>query len=193
MGSPGGPRVQPGLKENVRLNRLENVSCHRFALSNEDAKAKLTLATGGFDDWNSLGKSCMGEVKGSEIVHTVTLDAFTREQRFAGPIAAIKIDVEGWENPVLAGGAKLLAGADAPVLYVEFTEEAARLANSSCAALYHTLESFGYRIFSVDTTPERIVRFAIREPFPNVNLLALKDPDAARPRIASNPRAELRS
>jgi FkbM family methyltransferase len=181
------------LEENVRLNGLQNVSCHRIALSNEDAEAELTLVTGGFDAWNSLGKPYMGEIVGSERVRTATLDALAREQRFVGPIAAIKIDVEGWENQVLAGGAKLLAGGDAPVLCVEFTEEAARLANSSCAALYHTLESFGYGMFSVGETPEKIVPFALRDPFPNVNLLALKNPDALRARIGSHRRAGLRS
>ena len=95
----------------------------------------------------------------------------------------MKIDVEGWENQVLAGAEKLLAAENAPVLCVEFTEQAAQLADSSCDALYRTLERYGYQMFTVGDTPETVIPFANCDPFPNVNLLALKDPAAARARL----------
>ena len=173
------------LEANVRLNGCRNVTCHRVALSNENAEAKLALASGGFDAWNSLGKPYMGEANGHETVRTVTLDACLHERWFTARIDAIKIDVEGWENHVLAGAVELLSRPQAPALCVEFTEQAAQLAGSSCAALYDTLEGLGYRMFTIGATPETVVPFAMCEPFPNVNLLALKDPAAARARLAA--------
>ena len=171
------------LEENVRLNALRSVSCHRVALSDENAEAELSLAKDGFDAWNSLGKPYMGETAGHETVRTVTLDSFVKEQRLDGRITAIKIDVEGWENQVLTGAEKLLSATDAPAMCVEFTEEAAQLAGSSCAALYQTLVRLGFQMFTVGNTPETVIPFALCDPFPNVNLLALKDPAAARARF----------
>ncbi len=171
------------LEENVRLNAIRSVSCHRIALSDANAEAQLSLAKDGFDAWNSLGKPYMGEPGGQETVQTVTLDSFVGQHRLDGRITAMKIDVEGWENQVLIGAEKLLSAANAPALCVEFTEEAAQLAGSSCAALYRTLERLGFQMFTVGETAEAVVPFAICDPFPNVNLLALKYPAAARTRL----------
>ena len=171
------------LEENVRLNGLRGVSCHRLALSDTNAEAQLSLAKDGFDAWNSLGTPYMGEPGGQETVQTVTLDSFIAERGLEGRVTAIKIDVEGWENQVLAGAEKLLSAASAPALCVEFTEEAAQLAGSSCAALYQTLVRLGFQMFTVGDTPASVIPFALCDPFPNVNLLALKDPAAARARF----------
>lgn len=172
------------LQENVRLNRLNNVSCHQIALSNENARAELTLAKGGFDAWNSLGRPYMGEAAGRETVTTVTLDSFAKEHGLAGRITAIKIDVEGWENQVLAGADELLSARDAPVLCIEFTEEAAQFADSSCRVLYQRLERLGYRMYSVGPKREDLQPFPAREPFPHVNLLAAKDLAAVQARLS---------
>ena len=175
------------LEENVRLNGLRGVSCHRLALSDSNAEAQLSIAKDGFDAWNSLGKPYMGEPGGHETVQTVMLDSFVSHHRLDGRITAMKIDVEGWENQVLAGAERLLSAPNAPALCVEFTEEAAQLAGSSCAALYQTLERLGFQMFTVGDTPESVVPFANCDPFPNVNLLALKDPATARARLRQSP------
>jgi FkbM family methyltransferase len=174
------------LMDNVQLNGLRNVACHKVALSFENAKAELTLANGGFDAWNSLGKPYMGETTGCEVVTTVTLDSFAREQGLTGRNCTLKIDVEGWENQVLAGAEQFLSGDDAPVLCVEFTEEAAVLAGSSCPELYRTLERLGYQMFNVSSKADEVQPFPFREIFPNVNLIATKDIDAVRARLASS-------
>lgn len=171
------------LLDNVRLNQLENLSCHQVALSHENARAELTLTRNGFDAWNSLGRPYMGEADDRETVSTITLDSFVREHGLAGRIAAIKIDVEGWEHHVLAGAEKLLGAADAPLLCIEFTEEAAQLADSSCTELYRKLEHLGYSMFSVGPRTEDIQPFPWREHFPNVNLLATKNLAAVRQRL----------
>ena len=174
------------LADNVQLNSLRNVNCHQVALSFENAEAELTLANGGFDAWNSLGKPYMGETTGCEMVTTITLDSFAREHELIGRNCTLKIDVEGWENQVLAGAEQFLSGDDAPLLCVEFTEEAAVLAGSSCPELYRTLERLGYRMFNVSSRPDELQPFPFRETFPNVNLIATKDLEAVRARLAAS-------
>ncbi len=173
------------LLDNVQINGLRNVTSHKVALSFENAKAELTLANGGFDAWNSLGKPYMGETTGCEMVTTVTLDSFAREHSLDGRNCVLKIDVEGWENQVLAGAEQFLSGDDAPLLCIEFTQEAALLAGSSCPELYRTLERLGYRMFNISSVADEVQPFPFRETFPNVNLLATKDIDALRARLAS--------
>lgn len=174
------------LTDNVQLNGARNVSCHKVALSFENAKAELTIAKGGFDAWNSLGKPYMGETEGCETVETITLDHFAREHGLTGRNCTIKIDVEGWENQVLAGAEEFLSGEEAPLLCVEFTEQAAVLAGSSCADLYRTLERLGYAMFSLSARSGELKPFPFREIFPNINLVATKDIDAVRRRLASS-------
>ena len=175
------------LSENVKLNRFRNVSCHRVALSHENAQAKLSLADDGFDAWNSLGTPYMGEITGSETVATMTLDRFAREHRLTGPNCALKIDVEGWENRVLLGAEEFLSPDDAPLLCIEFTEEAAALAGTSCSELYRALERLGYEVFTVSPRADEVRPFPLPEHFPNVNLLAAKDIAALCARLLGKP------
>lgn len=171
------------LAENVRLNGLRNVQCHRLALSDSNAEAQLALAKDGFDAWNSLGTPYMGETGGHETVQTMALDSFATEHRLSGSRCTIKIDVEGWESQVLSGGREFLSRDDAPLLCVEFTEDAAALAGSSCASLYRSLENLGYEILGISAPPLEVARFPFREMFPNVNLLATKNPAELRARL----------
>jgi FkbM family methyltransferase len=163
------------LADNVRLNRLSNVTCHSVALSDTSGQATLTVAQDGYDAWNSLGKPCLGNDLDTEIVGTVTLDDFVDQHGLAGRIRAIKIDVEGWETRVLSGGIKTLSGPDSPVLVVEFTEQAAALAGSSCSECYDTLRELGYQVFCFGAEPDRIVELARCEAFPNINVIATKN------------------
>ena len=163
------------LLENVKLNGLDNVDCHQIALGNENGEAELSIAGDGYDAWNSLGSPYMGGVATRETVNTMTLDSFVQKQGLAGSITAMKIDVEGWESNVLNGADVLLSSPDAPLICIEFTEEAAANAGSSCADLYHMLEGFGYQLFEVCDRSGVIVPFPLRDPFPNVNLIATKD------------------
>jgi FkbM family methyltransferase len=172
------------LVENVRLNGLKNVSCHCLALSDKNGEADMFANTDGLDAYNSLGRNYGGNAR-HEKVRTLTIDAFVKEHRLIGKIAAMKIDVEGWETKVLAGATELLSREDGPVLCVEFTEEAAQGANSSCAALYRMLERFGYNMFTVSDRPEAVIPFPLCDPFPNLNLLAVKRIEDLKKRLST--------
>ena len=89
----------------------------------------------------------------------------------------IKIDVEGWEGRVLAGGFETLSRLDAPILQVEFTEQAARTAGSSCEKLYRNLVQLGYRMFIYDAKSRCLIDEPVRENYPYLNLIAAKDPE----------------
>lgn len=86
------------LKENLSMNELSNiVSPQEVALSNKKGKAELSISsdnTGG----NKLGVS---ESSSNSTVQVVTLDALEEVQGHLNGRNLLKIDVEGWEYPIL--------------------------------------------------------------------------------------------
>ncbi len=162
------------LTDNVDVNRLVNVTCHRLALSDTDGEAVMTIATDGYDAWNSLGKPYMGHALSNETTPTQTLDHFVEQQALFDKIKVIKVDVEGWEAYVLAGGVKTLSSVNAPLIIIEFTEEAAALANSSCTAVYNTLKQLGYELFQLNERGD-LQRLQFLSTFPNINVIAAKN------------------
>ena len=162
------------LIENVRLNGLTNVACHRVAFSDTVGEATITVAGDGFDAWNSLGKPYMGGVVGTEVVATTTLDEFVERHSLTGKISAIKIDVEGWESRVLTGANRTLSRDDAPLLIVEFAEQAATLAGSSCNELHRVLNALGYEVMTFDRRASILTRLPIADQYPNTNVIASK-------------------
>lgn len=86
----------------------------------------------------------------------------------------MKIDVEGWETRVLVGGRETLSRDDAPLLQVEFTDEAAASAGSTCQELYHTLQGLGYELFSYDPKKSQLTEEPLRDQYPYANLIASK-------------------
>jgi hypothetical protein len=87
----------------------------------------------------------------------------------------VKIDVEGWESRVLSGGIVTLSRSDAPVLQVEFTEENARQAGTSCRELYEQLVRLGYTLFTYDKKSNSLFPDALRDNYPYLNLIACKN------------------
>jgi FkbM family methyltransferase len=172
------------LLENLELSAVTNAECHQIALGSENGEAELSIAGGGYDAWNSLGTPYMGATATKELVQSMTLESFVQKHALLGRISAVKMDVEGWESHVLAGAASLFSRADAPLLCVEFTEEAAANAGSSCEDLYRMLEGFGYQLFEVGDRSGKLIPFPLRNPFPNVNLIATKDKEFLRNRLA---------
>jgi FkbM family methyltransferase len=176
------------LLDNVSLNRFENVSCYPLALSDRAAVLQMKRSLDGYDAWNSLGQPTMGSSFAVEDVSAVSLDDFLQERDLVGRVTMIKVDVEGWETRVLAGGVAALARTDAPTLQVEFTEQAARSAGSSCKELYHLLEELGYGMFRYEPVSNRLVRDPLRPSYPYLNLVATKQPGTVDARLSRHRR-----
>jgi FkbM family methyltransferase len=171
------------LVDNVRLNGLSNVDCIKSGLSDHTGKLELARSSDGFDAWNSFASPTKGSAISHEAVDVVEWDRFAKMNRFADRVTMMKIDVEGWESKVIAGGKEMLSRPDSPVLQVEFTDDAAEAAGSSCDYLYASLESLGYRMFVYDPDRRRLVREERRDRYPYANLLAIKNHDFVTERL----------
>lgn len=171
------------LRENIALNRCNNVNVYRWALSDTESQRQLYQSEDGFDAWNSLVKPVKEENYSQETVDCRQLDDVVANDKLIGRVALIKIDVEGWETRVLQGACRTLSRGDAPVLLVEFTDETALSAGSSCRELYQLLESFGYRLYAYDPKCLKIEDDPLRDRYPYSNLIAAKDSQAVNDRL----------
>jgi hypothetical protein len=118
-----------------------------------------------------------------ERVEVIEWDRYAEVHRLSGNVTMMKIDVEGWESRVLAGGREMLSRSDSPLLQVEFTDDAAQAAGSSCRALYESLESLGYRMYVYDAGRRTLAQDGLRDRYPYVNLLAVKNCELVNERV----------
>lgn len=174
------------LIDNVKLNRLGNVSCHQLALSEKRHDSEMTVSLDGFDAWNSMARPTMGKLFTKETIRCTTLDDFAYDHNLVGCITMVKIDVEGWESRVLEGGRKTLSGKNVPILQVEFSGKASHLAGSSCQKTYQSLEELGFRMFTYDPRTQSLKPDPAREEYSYLNLLAIKDAEKVTIRIREN-------
>ena len=172
------------LLQNISLNRFNNISAHQLALSDAIGQAEMTISLDGFDGRNSLAMPTGGEKFTKETVALSTLDYFVADNQLAGKITMIKIDVEGWENHVLEGAKTTLAAADAPLLHIEFTEEALRTANSSSDELFQVVKRLGYELFQFQAEGNRLIPVSAEDlRNRSVNVIATKHPDVVAARL----------
>ncbi len=171
------------LIKNVRLNGFGNVYVISKALSNRSRQDSIFIPLDGHDAWSSLGKPTAGQDVIEQTVQMIKWDDFAKENA-VGKVAMMKLDVEGWESKVLEGASALLSSKQAPLLQVEFTDEAAQSAGSSCQHLYEALENFGYKMYRYDAQNNKLIPDALRESYPYVNLYASKNLDHDNVRLA---------
>ncbi len=171
------------LVRNVELNRINNVKYSQMALSDRPGQVQMNLSLDGYDAWNSIVQPTAGRSFSTETVMAVTWDDFSHEHNLMGRVNLMKIDVEGWESHVLSGGIETFSRQDAPVLQVEFTDQASQSAGTSCQTLYHQLEGLGYQMFVYDEKFKRIIQDPIRDSYPYLNLLASKHPEEINLRL----------
>jgi FkbM family methyltransferase len=172
------------LVDNVQLNGFSNVNCVNSALSDRSGQLDLAQSADGFDAWNSFAQPTMGDAISYERVQAIEWDSYAGTHNLSGTLTMMKIDVEGWEGKVLAGGREEFARSDAPVLQVEFTDAAAKAAGSSCRKLYEFLETLGYKMFMFDLRQRRLTHEILREQYPYMNLIAAKNPDFVNERLS---------
>jgi len=172
------------LVENVGLNDLRNVTCLMTALSDKAGEFPLFTMQNEFDAWNSFAHPQNEKNEFHESMAVCErLDDFASKHELAGRINMLKIDVEGWESKVIQGAEQVLLAKNSPVLQVEFTDEAAQAAGSSCNALYRQLQELGYKMYRYDCYLKEVIPDSLRSEYPYVNLIAAKHADQIYERL----------
>jgi len=93
------------LQKNISHNQLDNVTAERLAISDTSTKTKLFLSEGPGGHRIHESNFC---TKNFDVVNTITLDEYFKDNSLRNNITFIKIDVEGAELNVLYGMKSLL-------------------------------------------------------------------------------------
>lgn len=120
------------LTRNVRENGLSNVEIIHAAVSDKPGTVNVNIN----GPWSVVTE------RGEATVPAVTLDRFADRN-----VAYVKIDVEGWEPYVLAGGRKMLA-ASRPLVFMEWNTWSLTLAHHDPIAFAREI----WRAFDVTET-----------------------------------------
>ena len=163
-----------GLRRQIELNGLENVTVAEAGLSSSTGELELWDAAAGGDAFSSFGKPIQEGGFEKVKVAVTTLDLLAEEFCGGRMPSLVKIDVEGWEPNVLRGGQSLLSRPDSPKLLVEFCEDALRGAGSSCVELHAILRDYGYSLRIVDHYSGKLRDWTEPGPVKYENVLAEK-------------------
>lgn len=164
------------LQGQIALNKLQNVEICQVGVSKESGELELYQGTNSNDPFNSFGTPIWeGEFKPTK-VPVKTFDSLVEERLQGRPIRLVKIDTEGWECQVLAGGGVAFARPDAPDLIIEFCEKALLASESSSAALYQAVRDHGYTTFVIHREDGTLRPLNNPEVFEYANIFATKFP-----------------
>jgi FkbM family methyltransferase len=139
------PDMCTALRENARRNGLTNLEIENLALSDRSEQLQLHR-------FSSLGA---GHTSIAALEHPVSevvpCDAITMDEYVArngiGPIAAVKLDVEGAELKILMGARELLRSPKPPMWIIEVNLETAHACGYHPRDLLLLLADFGYLVY----------------------------------------------
>ena len=148
-----GPRQFSMLKTNVRINKFDStVSC----IGEICAEASGSLIDFYADPDGSMVDSAVPTDRATVALSRKTTTIDDLVSRFQLTPNVIKIDVEGFEDLVLAGASQTL-DRWRPILFVEFHPEELTSRGQSTAAVLNLLDGYGYECPELMTTSPGLV------------------------------------
>jgi len=157
------PETYKILRENIRINNLENISALEVALGAEVGKARI---------YNNADKAVASLIRPKDFneesgkkVTVTTIDTLM-ENRITRIPTLIKIDVEGFELEVLKGARNLLSSPEAPMLCVEYEQN-----RGNRSEIYKFITSINnyslYRLKHGKSIPSKLVRISKKHQLQN--------------------------
>ena len=147
------------LIENIRKNKISNVTTHKKIVSNDDNCIKnINVPL-----HDNIGASYVSDQKESssafsEEVETITLDRFVNTQKNNLNIKIIKIDVECWEKYVLEGARKTIEEHQ-PVAFIEFNVQERTIETEVTGKeLFEEINNLFKHVFLIDRLTQMLMK-----------------------------------
>ena len=138
------------LKKNVSLNQSENIVLEKLAIFQN--KTQISMFYDDKEANHGMASSYLTEYSCSEIVETVSLDVYLKNQSFTS-IDLIKIDIEGGEYPALLGMKETLMKYQ-PKLLIEIDNEILINTPYTEQQIIHYLSELGYKKYNITINGE---------------------------------------
>jgi FkbM family methyltransferase len=162
------------LVENCALSAAANVTPVRAAVFNQSGPVSLRVAAQSHSGLNTLGTRFaydgVDTVRMETVVGT-TVDEFVEQQGVA-KVSVIKIDVEGSEQAVLAGGSRTLRE-HRPALVIEVLGSALAASDSNVSEIERLLHDASYQLYHVQDHSARLTPIAHLSETDEQNVVAL--------------------
>lgn len=133
------------LEENIRHNRLTNVTIDRMALSDSSRTLTLYRFAGLGTGHTSVSTLDRDDYK-TIVCSAITLDSYLESHNVPN-VTMLKLDVEGSELAVLQGAPGLLSGAKPPMCILEINLETSHACGYHPTDLLALLKGYGYRFY----------------------------------------------
>lgn len=134
------------LKENIRLNKFENIEVIDKAISDISGISDFFICDD--DAYNSIGNKPMREVREVKKVEITTIDDFL-SSRSISHVDIIKIDTEGADYLVLKGAKQLLSSSSPPIIFCEYSRKTIDGFHHSLNEFEEYIKGFNYKIFEI--------------------------------------------
>jgi len=176
------PETYARLQENIRLNHLENqVACLNAGVGNSPGTIKFT---GGLDTMNhalAQSESDSGAIE----VKVVTLDSILKDKE----PSLIKIDVEGYETPVLQGATETLKKESLHSVIMELNGSGARYGHQE-TKIVDMMFDYRFACYTYDPFTRSLQRLEgkSRE---SGNTLFIRDVEYVADRLRASPQFEV--
>lgn len=171
--------VEPSVREydrlvaHVRLNRLRNVRCRRFALGRAATRGRLRIAAELNAGHNTLGEFGYEatELVRVEEVEVRALDAIVADEGL-DRVDLVKLDLEGAEYDALLG-AEATIRRFRPAILVELADRTLRHQGAHSGQIWDFLEGRGYTLYGFDANHARLQPAARKPEYDSENLVAV--------------------
>ncbi len=173
------PSVYQRLVENIRLNGLEeSVQCVNKGVGQRQGEIEFT---GDRDTMNHVLAS------GEPYDHKVTVDVVSLDAALAGEVPSlIKIDVEGYETPVLEGAQQLLAAESLNAVIMELNGSGRRYGFDE-ASILDLMGEYGFGTYAYEPFARKLINLEGKN-VNSGNTLFLRDESFVRDRLATAPK-----
>jgi FkbM family methyltransferase len=135
-------RAWQTFKKNIQLNSFENISLQKLGVS--DKSEWLTFHICNDDAYNSIGDKPMQNVIYSTKIKVISIDEFCLKNKI-DRIDLLKIDTEGAESKVLAGGKHMLSQDHSPIIFCEYNRNVQSF--DKLNRLEYLLHDYGYELY----------------------------------------------
>jgi FkbM family methyltransferase len=137
------------LERLAALNPRRRLIVNRLALSDHHGQATMAVSDVGNLGWNTMVPGFMPAEHAHtvEVVETTRLDSYLSDQHITP--ALIKIDVEGFESPVLRGLTGHITAGHRPLILCEIAPRAYERLGDSVEGLSEWLKAHGYVVRDV--------------------------------------------
>jgi FkbM family methyltransferase len=177
------PETFGRLVENLRLNHVtDRVTAKNVGIGDKESQLAFTVDEDSKNHVLAPGEEGTGAVKVAVLTLDQALDGLTP--------GLMKIDVEGFETPVLRGGTRVLRDPALHSVIMEINGSGQRYGFDD-APLFRTMEEKGFGLYSYDVA-RRELREGPSAKKTSDNVLFVRDVGLVRDRLASAPRFKVR-